>query len=125
MILNGETGIITHIEREGECAGTFTIDVGDRLVTIPNEILELTRAKRLIAVDPRMRCGLAYALTTHKTQGSEYSRVVYLMNKSLTYMLSRSNFYTGITRAKSMVHVITDMRSIQTAVTRTTNQIGR
>jgi len=122
MILNGETGIVSNIVREGDDAGTFTLDVGDRDVMIPNELLELTRGKRLVAIDPRGRCGLAYALTTHKTQGSEYRRIVYLMNKSLSYMLSRHNFYTGITRAKEHVHVITDMRSIQTSVTRITNQ---
>jgi len=123
MILNGEAGLVIDIVREGETAGTFTIDTGDRHVVIPNEILEMTKKKRLVAIDPRMRCGLAYALTTHKTQGSQYDRIVYMMNKSLSYMLSRSNFYTGITRAQHRVHVITDMRSIQTSVTRATNLV--
>lgn len=119
IILNGETGVVTDIVHDGSEAGTFTIDVGDRHIIVPNEILELTTRDRLVAIDPRTRCSLAYALTTHKAQGSEYDHVVYMINKSLMYMLGRHNFYTGITRARKKVHVIADMLSIQTAVTRT------
>ena len=56
------------------------------------------------------------------TAANADSRVVYVINKSLMYMLSRSNFYTAVTRAKDNVHVIADMRSIQVSVTRTSNQ---
>jgi len=120
MILNGETGIIVHIEHDGPSKGSFTINVGDRHVYIPHTIVEYSaRSKRLVEIDLRTRCGLAYALTTHKAQGSEYKNVVYVLNKSVNYMLNRHNLYTAVTRARETVHIITDMLSIQNSVTRT------
>ncbi len=49
-----------------------------------------------------------YALTVHKSQGSEYQRVCYVMNKSRSWMLNRKNLYTGISRAREHVTIITD-----------------
>lgn len=119
MILNGETGIVTEIVREGDDAGSFTIDVGDRLVHIPAKIVEYSRrSQRLVDVDLRTRCALAYALTTHKAQGSEYQNVIYILNKSMMSLLCRHNLYTAVTRARKTVHIISDMRGIQTSVMR-------
>jgi ATP-dependent exoDNAse (exonuclease V) alpha subunit len=39
-----------------------------------------------------------------------------MLNKSTNYMQGRSNFYTGITRAREKVFVITDQRSLSASV---------
>jgi exodeoxyribonuclease V alpha subunit len=65
------------------------------------------------AMDPRMDVDLAYVLTTHKTQGSEYATVCYVMNQSRSFNLNRHNFYTAVTRARNIVHVISDRSAMQ------------
>lgn len=112
MILNGETGIVTDISSDGD----ITIDVGDRIVDIPCMQLILDRQGNIVEIDPRRRIDLAYCITTHKSQGSEYSNVVYVMNKSAQFLLCRSNFYTAITRAREKAIVVADQRSLQSAV---------
>lgn len=49
-------------------------------------------------VDENME--LAYAISVHKSQGSEFDRVYFVLPKSKTALLSRELFYTGITRAR-------------------------
>lgn len=112
MILNGETGIITEITPEGG----ITLDVGDRIVDIPHVQVVEDRKGSLVDVDPRKRMDLAYCITVHKAQGSEYESVVYVLNKSTFYMQCRPNFYTAITRASKHVTVVTDQRSLQNSV---------
>jgi len=46
---------------------------------------------------------LAYALSVHKAQGSEFNRVYFILPKSKTRLLSRELFYTGITRAQTHI----------------------
>jgi exodeoxyribonuclease V alpha subunit len=43
---------------------------------------------------------LAYAISVHKSQGSEFERVYFILPKDKVTLLSRELFYTGITRAK-------------------------
>jgi exodeoxyribonuclease V alpha subunit len=109
MMLNGEIGIITEILEDGQ----LTIDVGDRLVHVPNSFRDyIPRYKRIITVDPRKRIDLAYAVTTHKMQGSECDAVCYILHNSMFFNINRNNIYTAITRAKERVHFITDSKSL-------------
>ena len=89
------------------------IDFGDRTVELPPLVSDYnTRRKCMVAYDPRKAIDLAYALTTHKCQGSEYKDVTYLMASCAFFNLSRPNFYTGITRAHTHAHIIADQRSL-------------
>lgn len=49
---------------------------------------------------------LSYALTFHKSQGSEWERVFVLLHQSHNTMLQRELLYTGITRARKELYVI-------------------
>lgn len=49
---------------------------------------------------------LAYAITVHKSQGSEYRRVYFVTHKSMATMLFRELIYTALTRAKQELMVI-------------------
>lgn len=110
-LFNGETGIVTEISEYGE----VVVDFGDREVAIP-PVLVVSTAKGTAEIDPRKNLELAYVLTTHKTQGSEYKNVIYILNKSTAYMQSRRNFYTAVTRARQMAHLITDQASLARSV---------
>ena len=54
---------------------------------------------------------LAYCITVHKSQGSEYPAVVLALHRSHGVMLRRNLFYTGITRARRFCCVVGDRRS--------------
>jgi exodeoxyribonuclease V alpha subunit len=49
---------------------------------------------------------LAYAITVHKSQGSEYRRVYFVSHKSMATMLFRELIYTAVTRAKEELVII-------------------
>lgn len=113
MMLNGETGVVLDIYPDGG----MEIDFGDRIVEVPKTYEEYW-AEKAIIIDrqPGMGIDLAYALTTHKAQGSEYDEIAYVMNKSIFFMLTRENLYTAVTRAKKRATLITDGSALSTAL---------
>lgn len=58
---------------------------------------------------------LAYAMTIHKSQGSEYPCVIIPFTTSHQVMLSRSLYYTGITRTKKNFVGVGDRRALEMA----------
>jgi exodeoxyribonuclease V alpha subunit len=106
-VFNGETGIIKDVS-----AGYVTIDVGDRVITIPPWLEYLDETGVVRVSDPRLHIEHAYAITTHKSQGSEYEGVVYFICAAAPFNQCRPNFYTAVTRAKSQVLVVGDRRSV-------------
>lgn len=59
---------------------------------------------------------LAYALTVHKSQGSEYPAVVLALHTQHYLLLQRNLVYTGLTRAKKLAVLIGSTRAISIAV---------
>lgn len=59
---------------------------------------------------------LAYALTVHKTQGSEFPHVCVVCHSTHTHMLSRSLIYTAVTRARAHVTLVGDMVGLERAL---------
>ena len=93
-LFNGTTGILQDIEIiEGEIVGIFSFD-GE------------TKAKRL-KIDEMYDIGikLAYALSFHKSQGSEYPATAVSCVVD-TEMVERSLIYTAITRAKKLCLIV-------------------
>jgi len=106
-VFNGETGLVKGFTSDG----SITIDFGDRTIDIPPS-LEMQGRNGIFYINPQKDIDLAYAITTHKAQGSEYQRVCYIMNGSRSWTLNRKNFYTGISRAREHVTVLTDSRAL-------------
>ena len=59
---------------------------------------------------------LAYAMSVHKSQGSEYPYVILLMVQSHYIMLQRNLLYTAVTRAKERVLIVGSKNAVRTAV---------
>lgn len=59
---------------------------------------------------------LAYAITVHKSQGSEFDTVILPMVKSQGRMLQRNLFYTAVTRAKQKVWILGDSTALTRAI---------
>ena len=88
-IFNGDVGIIQSIDMNLEIV---TILFDDRIAEY-----DFTQ---LIELEP------AYAMTVHKSQGSEYRAVVLSAWNASPYLLSRSILYTAITRARELLIVV-------------------
>ena len=61
---------------------------------------------------------LAYALTIHKSQGSEYPAVVMPLHTQHFMMLHRNLLYTGLTRGKKLVVLVGSRKALEMAVRR-------
>lgn len=103
-IANGDCGYITKIANDSDGEMIVTVDFGDgRTEELDHSNLNL--------ID------LAYAMTIHKSQGSEYRTVILNLQKSHYIMLKRPLIYTGITRAKENVILVGDKSAVNRAIT--------
>lgn len=121
MIMNGESGVIVHIDQyEG-----VHIDVGDRVVEVPPVQTVENKAGKLVQIDPRKTLDLGFCITTHKSQGSEWPHVIYVLNKTTMFMQSRHNMYTAVSRARQSASIVSDQRSLQNSVYQVMSAIER
>lgn len=105
-IFNGDIGYIHHIDKEMESA---TIVFDDRLC-----IYEFAKMEDL---------DLAYAVTVHKSQGSEFDAVIMPMYPCAPMLQNRSLFYTAVTRAKKLVVLVGRESCIQDMINNKNEQI--
>ena len=90
-IYNGDIGVISEIDPAAE---TICVDYEDRLAYYGFEMLnELEHA---------------WALTVHKSQGSEYRAVILALNAGVQMLLTRGVLYTAVTRAKELLVMVGD-----------------
>lgn len=67
---------------------------------------------------------LAYAITIHKSQGSEYPVVILPVYSGPPMLMTRNLLYTAVTRAKQLV-VIVGLRETVSAMIRNDKEVGR
>lgn len=60
---------------------------------------------------------MAYALTVHKSQGSEWKKVFLLLHQSHAVMIQREMLYTAVTRAKEELYIICEPESFMKGIT--------
>lgn len=96
---NGDIGTVYAIDFEEQ---TLTLDFDGRVV-----VYDWTEADQLV---------LAYAVSVHKSQGSEFPAVVIPILTSHYLMLQRNLIYTAITRAKKLCVLVGSRRAIGIAV---------
>ena len=61
---------------------------------------------------------LAYALSIHRSQGSEIPAVIVVLHQTHSIMLERQLVYTGVTRAKKLLIVVGTRKALQLAARR-------
>ena len=99
-IYNGSMGIVKEITKNYIIVNFF--DEGE--IVIPKEYYEGLE--------------LAYAITCHSSQGSQFKITIVGFDNSSYILLSNEWLYTAVTRAKSMCYIIAQTRAINMAVTR-------
>lgn len=92
-IYNGDIGTVKTIDSAAE---TLTVDFEGRIATYGFESL--------------MELEHAWAMTVHKSQGSEYRAVILALSASSPMLMTRDVLYTAITRAKELLILVGDDR---------------
>jgi len=105
-VYNGDTGIITAIRPEEK---QVIIRFDDRTAVYNFDLLD--------------QIELSYATTVHKAQGSEYPVVIFGATLTHSRLLTRSLFYTAMTRAKKMLILVGLEESIESMVCNNTPSI--
>jgi exodeoxyribonuclease V alpha subunit len=98
-VFNGDIGRVARIDTEAE---ELTVDFDGRQVTYPK-----------VDLDELM---LAYAVTVHKSQGSEYPVVIMPVVTQHYVLLQRNLLYTAVTRARELVILVGSERAVEIAV---------
>ncbi|GAA2459451.1 ATP-dependent RecD-like DNA helicase [Actinomadura vinacea] len=99
-VFNGTVGVVTEVSLEEH---TLTVQTDE------DEIIDYS-------FDELDELAHAYAITIHRSQGSEYPAVVIPLTTSSWMMLRRNLLYTGITRAKKLVVLVGSRRALAAAV---------
>ena len=99
-VFNGTLGVVTAVSAE---------DHSLALRTDEDELLEY-------GFDELDELAHAYAITIHRSQGSEYPAIVIPVTTSAWMMLQRNLLYTAITRAKKLAVLVGSSRAISAAV---------
>ncbi|MEM9284019.1 MAG: ATP-dependent RecD-like DNA helicase [Verrucomicrobiota bacterium] len=98
-VFNGDIGHIVEITTE---PSTITVSFDHRSVTYePGELDELQ---------------LAYAITIHKSQGSEFPAVIIPLSTQHFMLLQRNLLYTGVTRGRKLVVLVGERKALEMAI---------
>ncbi|MGM0557380.1 MAG: SF1B family DNA helicase RecD2 [Myxococcota bacterium] len=98
-VFNGDIGRVARIDTDDE---ELVVDFDGREVTYPK-----------VDLDELM---LAYAVTVHKAQGSEYPVVIMPVVTQHYVLLQRNLLYTAVTRARELVILVGSERAVEIAV---------
>jgi exodeoxyribonuclease V alpha subunit len=104
-VFNGDIGTITSIDLEEQ---ELVVQFAERAVTYDYADLA--------------EIALAWAVTVHKSQGSEYPVVVFPLFMQHYLLLSRNLLYTGLTRAKQLAILVGPTKAIGISIKRVTDR---
>lgn len=98
-VFNGDIGILTRIDRANDI---INVKFDDR--------------EAMYSIENAREIELAYAMTVHKSQGSEFDAVVIPTINTPAKLAYRNLFYTALTRAKSLLVIVGNEGSIKAMV---------
>ncbi|MDF1591736.1 MAG: ATP-dependent RecD-like DNA helicase [Desulfobacterales bacterium] len=98
-VFNGDIGVITAMDRKN---GLLSVDYDGR--SVPYEMSEMDEL------------ALAYAISVHKSQGSEYPAVIVPLTTQHFPLLQRNLLYTAMTRGEKVVVLVGSTKALQLAL---------
>ncbi|HHT98808.1 MAG TPA: ATP-dependent RecD-like DNA helicase [Acholeplasma sp.] len=101
MIMNGDIGYISRIGIDQNGKEFMVVTFDDNEVLFEKSDLE--------------NLSLAYAMSVHKSQGSEYKIVILPLVRAYMHMLKKELLYTAITRAKKYLIILGDIKLLSYA----------
>ena len=102
FIANGESGRVAKILKDA-----MVVDYDGTLIYIPKSSMKNIR--------------LAYAISTHKSQGGQFKVVVLITPKAHTFMLNSNLLYVGESRAKEKCYHLGEIRTVNNALKKKEN----
>ena len=115
-LFNGETGILV---AKGKSVNPFAFQSGDYAVFIDNQ----GACCKTIPAALLPRFELAYCLSIHKSQGSEFDHVLLILPPGAE-IFGRKAFYTGITRAKKQLDILSNQLILKETIDRCSDRIS-
>lgn len=111
-LMNGSLGRVIDFDKE---TGTIWLNIDNRDVEIPSQLEAFNPTTgQKYTYDPRLALNLGYAISTHKSQGSQFDTVLFVCSR--TRAATRQNVYTAVTRAKSRLLILNIAGSLSTAI---------
>lgn len=98
-LFNGDVGLILRNE-EGNLSAYF----------------EGVESARVFSIHALPKFEAAFAMTIHKSQGSEFERIMLFLGTEPSSFLTKELFYTGITRAKKSVNIFSSDKALRAAL---------
>lgn len=105
-VFNGTLGIIKHV------------DVNEKLVFVQFENVDGLVVYKSVDLD---KISLAYAITIHRSQGSQYSRVLICLDFSSYMLLTMNLVYTAITRSSDKCVLLAENNALNMALSKKSN----
>lgn len=110
--MNGDTGFITDI--------VYKILSDDDVPTLCAEIeFNADGTKHYYDKNALEDVSLAYAMTVHKSQGSEYKTVLYVASNEHSALAQRNLFYTAVTRSSANFAIVGEFEAVKTCIKNT------
>ncbi|MCK9493438.1 MAG: ATP-dependent RecD-like DNA helicase [Acholeplasmataceae bacterium] len=100
-VMNGDIGVVKDIYETTKKEKVMRVQFSDGIVQYEEMDLD--------------ELNLAYAISVHKSQGSEYKIVYMPLVRSYSMMLRKELLYTGVTRAKQYLYLLGELRLIEKA----------
>lgn len=105
QVMNGEVGFVDkYVENKDSGDISIKVKFDDRTIEYINENIEQLQ--------------VAYCITVHKSQGSEYPVILMPISNKNMYMANVNTLYTGITRAKNKIILIGNKQAFFEAISR-------
>ena len=101
QIMNGDIGVVSNFLYQNNRINGVSVAFESKVVDYTKEDIDDLK--------------LAYAISIHKSQGSEFKTVIIPLSKRYHPMLKRKLYYTAITRAKSFLILVGDIEALQIA----------
>ena len=98
-MFNGDIGTLTSIDRRED---TLTVQYDDREAVYTRE--------DAADLEP------AYAVTVHKSQGSEFDAVILPLFRTMPLLCYRNLLYTAVTRARSLLILVGERKTVEAMV---------
>jgi exodeoxyribonuclease V alpha subunit len=134
-VVNGQTGVVTLVGDEAQAAYDASLPPPDEVSD--EEETKARPAKIALAVefdgrvvfysksDARNELELAYVISVHKSQGSEWPCVVVCAPQQHTFSFTRALLYTAVTRASRYVMLVGPEAALNTSVANTRGMVRR
>nr|MCH9670242.1 ATP-dependent RecD-like DNA helicase [Gammaproteobacteria bacterium] len=110
QLFNGDQGLILRVALQGQEPQAMAVF----LVAGQFVAFQLSALRGYLA--------LAFALTVHKSQGSEFDRIALVLPQSDIPLLTREMLYTAVTRSKQSVTILGSQDILKRGIVRTVNR---